>query len=71
MNLFIIKNNNLKKQNKKLQKQVNTTSKRPKPLESFIISYLSLIFPPVYQLPNFRPLNKNNIPDPKEFDSNK
>jgi hypothetical protein len=71
MNLFIIKNNNLKKQNEKLKKQVNTTSKRPKPLESFIISYLSLVFLPIYQLLDFRLLNKNNIPDPKEFNSNK
>jgi hypothetical protein len=71
MNLFIIKNNNLKKQNKKLKKQVNTTSKRPEPLESFIISYLSLAFFFVYQSPDFRLLNKNNIPDPKEFNSNK
>jgi hypothetical protein len=71
MNLFIIKNNNLKKQNKKLKKQVNITSKRPEPLELFIISYPSPAFPPVYQSLDFRLLNKNNIPDPKEFDSNK
>ena len=71
MNLFIIKNNNLKKQNKKLKKQINITSKRPKLSESFIISYPSPVFPPVYQSPDFRLLNKSNIPDPKVFDSNK
>jgi hypothetical protein len=48
MNLFIIENNDLKKQNEKLKKQVNTTSKRPEPSESSIISYLSPAFPPVY-----------------------
>jgi hypothetical protein len=71
MNLFIIKNNNLKKQNKKLKKQVNTTSKRPEPSESSITSYPSPAFLPVYQSPDFRLLNKSNIPDLKEFDSNK
>jgi hypothetical protein len=71
MNLFTIENDDLKKQNKKLKKQINTTSKRPEPLESSTISYLSPAFPPVYQSPDFRLLNKSNIPDPKEFDSDK
>jgi hypothetical protein len=44
MNFFTIENNNLKKQNEKLQKQINTTGKRPKLLESFIISYPSPAF---------------------------
>jgi hypothetical protein len=51
MNFLIIKSDNLKKQNKKLQKQFNIISKRPELLdsldptritESFIILYPSL-----------------------------
>jgi hypothetical protein len=64
MNLFIIKNNNLKK-------QINITNKRPESLELFIISYLSLTLSLIYQSLDFRLLNKSNIPNPKEFDSDK